>query len=522
MNIDLSPYQKDILYWVEAHAGLGDHLIGSGVAGCGKTFTAVEIFKLARSMGIGAAYIAFNKDIRLAVTPRLKPLGVASETYHSHGFRAIRNHFGGAQLNENKMLDFFKGNPRLTYLKWKAKKLVTLCKINGIIAPDDPTLEGLAYEFDVDFDNEKGEPNLAQMEITFKAVRDAINYSLENPTVVDFDDMLFIPFAMPEIAMPQYPLLVIDELQDTSPVQTELALRSIAEGGNIIGIGDRYQSIYAFRGAGSTSVDDFKKISQADELPLSLSYRCPLAVRDLINKRFPYIKFESPDWAIKGEVKDVSEAGLITKAAPGDLILCRVNADLVATAFDLLRANKRAVVRGRNFGEGVMGLVKKSRADSTKEFITWLDQWRDIEIQKADSRENEGKRQNVRDRYDTAVLMAEGTINVHEINARCSALFSDDETNKAIMLSSVHKAKGLEADNVYILRPDLMPHPAAWKPEDLDQENNIEYVAISRTKKGLYFVGGDGKKELPKKQLALPEPIIDARAEDVTPVRFQF
>jgi superfamily I DNA/RNA helicase len=52
------------------------------------------------------------------------------------------------------------------------------------------------------------------------------------------------------------------------------------------------------------------------------------------------------------------------------------------------------------------------------------------------------------------------------------------------MLSTVHKAKGLEADNVYILATNRMPHPKGGS-----EENNICYVAITRAKKNLFYVG---------------------------------
>jgi superfamily I DNA/RNA helicase len=82
--------------------------------------------------------------------------------------------------------------------------------------------------------------------------------------------------------------------------------------------------------------------------------------------------------------------------------------------------------------------------------------------------------------------MSEGANSVAELMTRCETLFSDDKS--AVTLSTVHKAKGLEADNVYILRPELMPHPMAKTPEAIAQESNIEYVAVTRTKNKLVFV----------------------------------
>ena len=57
-----------------------------------------------------------------------------------------------------------------------------------------------------------------------------------------------------------------------------------------------------------------------------------------------------------------------------------------------------------------------------------------------------------------------------------------------VALSTIHKAKGLEANNVFILRPDLMPSQWAAKDWELIQEDNMQYVAITRAKYGLTFL----------------------------------
>ena len=58
-------------------------------------------------------------------------------------------------------------------------------------------------------------------------------------------------------------------------------------------------------------------------------------------------------------------------------------------------------------------------------------------------------------------------------------------------LSTVHQAKGLEGHNVYILEPQLMPHPLAKSMHEKKQERNIEYVALTRTMNGLVYVTDD-------------------------------
>ena len=58
-----------------------------------------------------------------------------------------------------------------------------------------------------------------------------------------------------------------------------------------------------------------------------------------------------------------------------------------------------------------------------------------------------------------------------------------------MITSTIHKAKGLEKDNIWILRPELMPHPMAKSAADKQQEINLCYVAITRAKKTLNYVG---------------------------------
>jgi superfamily I DNA/RNA helicase len=62
----------------------------------------------------------------------------------------------------------------------------------------------------------------------------------------------------------------------------------------------------------------------------------------------------------------------------------------------------------------------------------------------------------------------------------------------AIKISTIHKAKGLENERVFILEYDKLP----WKrfdmqPWEITQELNLKYVAITRAKQELYLVKSD-------------------------------
>jgi superfamily I DNA/RNA helicase len=62
------------------------------------------------------------------------------------------------------------------------------------------------------------------------------------------------------------------------------------------------------------------------------------------------------------------------------------------------------------------------------------------------------------------------------------AIFSDSDGGQRICLSTIHKAKGLEADRVFIVDKHKMPAKWAKTQSDMEQERNLEYVAITRAK----------------------------------------
>ena len=78
---------------------------------------------------------------------------------------------------------------------------------------------------------------------------------------------------------------------------------------------------------------------------------------------------------------------------------------------------------------------------------------------------------------------------------RIEGLFSDEAVS-GVVCGTVHKMKGLEADRVWIIKPEVMPHPKA-KGWSLEQEYNIMYVSVTRARRELVVVGGRfGKRKM--------------------------
>jgi superfamily I DNA/RNA helicase len=87
-------------------------------------------------------------------------------------------------------------------------------------------------------------------------------------------------------------------------------------------------------------------------------------------------------------------------------------------------------------------------------------------------------------------VLSEGLLTVEELVNRINTIFSGTN-NEGIALSTIHKAKGLESDNVYILYPSLLNPRKDLKDWEKIVERNLTYVAYTRAKKTLNFIKED-------------------------------
>ena len=85
-------------------------------------------------------------------------------------------------------------------------------------------------------------------------------------------------------------------------------------------------------------------------------------------------------------------------------------------------------------------------------------------------------------------VLSEGLDTTEELMAKIDEIFPKRDRKDGIALSTVHKAKGLEARNVYIVCRSLMPSKSAKKDWEIQQEHNLMYVAYTRAKEKLGFV----------------------------------
>jgi superfamily I DNA/RNA helicase len=275
--------------------------------------------------------------------------------------------------------------------------------------------------------------------------------------------------------------VVIDEAQDMNVPQLEIALGSCFPNGRICVVGDDRQAIYGFRGAAQDGMEMMRKRLNAQVLGLTTTYRCPKTVVAIAAEIVT--DYKAAPSAPEGIVDDLSVDALTQAAKVGDAILSRLNAPLMSTCLSLLRQGTPARIEGRDIGKQLVGMVRKLKAKSVPDFFRKLTAWGDKQKARLRQGKNwEAKVTLIEDQVLTLSAVAEDAKSVLDIETRITSLFQDTDssTKPSVVLSSVHKAKGLEWTRVFLLE-------GTFKKGTEGEEANIYYVAVTRAKSHLTF-----------------------------------
>ena len=207
----------------------------------------------------------------------------------------------------------------------------------------------------------------------------------------------------------------------------------------------------------------------------------------------------------------------------------RCTAPLVSLCLKLLQQGKRAKVRGRDIGAGILDLIERltrSKHVHFAAFLEFLDVYRDAQLELlGDTPDNEMAIDAFLDKVETVaafyqayrdeMIRTEIPATIEGFASYITDFFSDDDERQCILFSTIHKAKGLEFDVVYALS-EKVPHPLAKNAWQYEQELNAEYVLLTRARKALYFLGQlMSNLNLPTDA---PAPIIEPRATELPTV----
>jgi DNA helicase-2/ATP-dependent DNA helicase PcrA len=278
--------------------------------------------------------------------------------------------------------------------------------------------------------------------------------------------------------LPQYDYVFVDEAQDLNKAQINMSLNSVTAKGRILTVGDTNQAIYGFRGADSAAIPNIISRLNSKILPLSITYRCAKAIVELAQTVVP--ELEASPTAEDGLVVSCDDTKMLQDVRPGDFILSRTNAPLMGYCLNLLKAGVRANIQGKDLGKNFIYMIKKSEADSVNGFLDWLDNWCGTEVARLTAKNRDSS--FITDKRDCFLALCEGTNDLNQVRNNIKALFHEDkDTNDRVILSTTHKAKGLERDRVFMLAN-------TYKKGKSVEESNLYYVAVTRAKKSLYMV----------------------------------
>lgn len=490
-----SKYQQDIFDFIQH--GNGNSVINA-LAGSGKTSTIVNAVKLIPST-CNALFIAFNNEIVKELEKKLAGVkNVQVKTLHSLGLLMIRRNLGtNIEIDEYKYRTFIKKNikqlssadfDKMTtkLMQQYTDNVIQLCDLGRYnLAQCEKDLLQVSARHDIPIIDDE-----------CNAVLNVMKWGRENTTSIDFTDMVWLPYELTlnPIGL-QYDYIFIDECQDLNAAQRELFLRCFRRGTRFIAVGDKKQAIYSFAGADAESFAKLQNLPNTTTLPLPISYRCPKKVVNLANQFVDTMECRegAPDGEIVHNVsiKDIHD---------GDMVLCRTKMPLIKLYMRYLRMGVKSYVRGQDIGLNLLRMV-----DKTEQIVLNVSLQKDgvfarlyddlfeernrLMIKRGMDLEDATLSNQIMNKYDSIKaleILAEGLTSARDLHDRIENVFA--ESADGVCLSTIHKAKGLEANNVYILCKTLMPSRLATQDWEKEQEQNLMYVAYTRAKYKLGFV----------------------------------
>ena len=313
--------------------------------------------------------------------------------------------------------------------------------------------------------------------------------------LVDFTDMIE-KFNVAELC-PKYDVIFVDEAQDLSPIQWKMYDILKKNSKYVILAGDDDQAIYGWAGADVKRFQDEK----AKDIILPQSYRVPQQVQhiaDQILSRIPDDRRIKKQWAPRPEsgtthhITSIEDAPLLN----GDwLILARTNDKLLKLKPILKDMAIYFEIKGRkSYKTRLYTAIKnytrwtngdKLSLSECKDLFEFLEiEWVMTEERMYDLQEFGFKLGSPW--YEEFKSDPEESLYIREM------LRLEEKLNSParVKLSTIHAAKGGEAENVLLILDNTKKiRDAVERSEDkYDEEQRVWYVGVTRTKQNLYIL----------------------------------
>jgi F-box protein, helicase, 18 len=433
-------------------------------AGTGKTTTLEYLARTIeeRNPTQTILYLAFNKSVAAEAKQRF-PTNVEARTIHSVAYKNIAGPY------RHKLEGDLRA--RLIAQKWGSSDLSGIkagcdtvrkffsCedqKINSTHVPED-------YE-----GTKRGAIEWAER--LWDSMTDPDDESV--PMIHDGYLKLF-HLENPELG---FDYIFLDEAQDSNPVTTDIVMGQ--KNAVKVLVGDPHQQIYSWRGAKNA----MKSIKGTSTQYLTGSFRFGQQVASIANLLLLYYKKE--DKGVRG-LRKTGEVGLINSSKPYT-ILGRTNSAIFEEALSLHQAGIKIAVVGGEDGlkanqlKDAFRLLTKQNNYIRDEYMKTFDSFETLENYGKEYEDPEAKSlcRTIRKNSEGFNVLLEDLL---------ESLVEEDEAH--VILSTAHKAKGLEWDQVKLLddfvdffneQGELL-HPHYHEPDEI----NLMYVAVTRAQKVL-------------------------------------
>jgi len=318
--------------------------------------------------------------------------------------------------------------------------------------------------------------------------------------LVDFTDMIE-KFNVSELC-PKYDIVFIDEAQDLSPVQWKMVDIIRENSKYVILAGDDDQAIYGWAGA------DVKRFQQepAKEIVLPQSYRVPRLVQhiaDNILSRIPDERRIKKEWEARDEDGSIYFGTSIEDVPLQEgkwLVLARYNDKLIKLKPILREMGIYFEYKDRKSYKTRLYASIQNYTRWTNGSLLSISECRDLF--EYFGKDFPQKEERMYDLKEFGYSPVQPWFEVFETEPEDSLyirdmLQSDEELSKEarVKLSTIHAAKGGEAENVLLILDNTKTiREAVEKSQDKeDEENRVWYVGVTRTKQNLYIMAA--KKE---------------------------
>ncbi len=458
----LSSYQEAIMKAFKS----GRSLIIEALSGSGKTTTIVE---LAKATNKKCLFLAFNRHIADELQARLPKVHV--KTSHALGLQSIKSVYGGVKISPHKVNRLHKkfgekaGLSRFEFeVIWDLARLVCpRWESSSVRMQSTEDALAIALNKTVNISNWVQEATLFNEQLA------------KDKGQIDYVDMLWL---VPRLGLRQYDydVVFVDECQDLSSAQLMLIKTVIKPTAQLVFVGDSWQSLYGFAGAGSDNFPVIRELFNINTtLPLPICYRCPDSHIEIAQRYVPQLestgKQGTVDYLPDIDVHDIKDSSMVIgktyKEITPLLLKCAID-DIPVT------------LRGVDCFAGILsaikdgGTIEESLSEYKEETAERLENTPRLPCTKDRIRELES-------RIDSADAFLDADVTKDKAIAILERIrFSKKD---AITFSTVHRAKGNEAESVYLIGSETFLE--AKDNEDL----KVNYVGVTRAKQHLTFIG---------------------------------